>query len=153
MDRMIVSRFCHQRHRNPEIQPEGSSGRCSSFVGWGSGNKALAIFGDPDVLRGKSDNILFSGSRENTYKKTHMEIVGLIFTVIGLIIALVFGIQILILAFKESVLWGLGSMFVPFVGLIFIIKFWEKTKKPFLYYLTCIPFFIIGSILASSQAS
>jgi hypothetical protein len=82
-----------------------------------------------------------------------MQTVGIIFSVIGLIIALVFGIKLLILAFKESALWGLGSMFIPFVGLIFVIKFWDKTKKPFLYYLACIPFFIIGGVMSASQAS
>lgn len=39
---------------------------------------------------------------------------------------------ILVTAFKESVLWGLGFLFVPFVSLIFIIKHWSETRKPFL---------------------
>lgn len=80
-----------------------------------------------------------------------MEILGIACLVIGLIIALVFGIQLLILAFKESILWGLGSLFVPFVSLIFIIMFWDKTKKPFLCYLISIPFFILGVVLMPDQ--
>lgn len=46
-----------------------------------------------------------------------------------------YGIKLLILAFQESVLWGLGSLFVPFVSLIFIIMHWERCRSPFLRYL------------------
>ncbi|MEQ9497006.1 MAG: hypothetical protein RIT81_09105 [Deltaproteobacteria bacterium] len=37
-----------------------------------------------------------------------------------------------VLAFQESVLWGIGSIMVPFVSLVFAIMFWDVTKKPFL---------------------
>ena len=67
---------------------------------------------------------------------------------IGFLIALFFGIKLLIIAFRESVLWGLGSLFVPFVGLIFVIMHWEQTKKPFLYSFLAIPFYIVGFLLA-----
>lgn len=77
-----------------------------------------------------------------------METVGLICLVIGLLIALFYGIKLLIIAFKTSILWGLGSLFVPFVSLIFIFMHWEKTKSPFLRSLLSIPFFIIGSLLS-----
>ena len=48
------------------------------------------------------------------------------------LVALVFGIMLLVQAFKVHVLWGLGSLFVPFVGLIFAIMHWPQAKKPFL---------------------
>lgn len=47
---------------------------------------------------------------------------------IGFVIALIFGIKLLIIAFKESVLWGIGSLLVPFVSLIFIAMHWDKCK-------------------------
>ncbi len=72
---------------------------------------------------------------------------GIVFTLIGLVIALIFGIQLLIIAFRQSVWWGLGFLFVPFVSLIFVIMHWEQTSKPFLLYLICIPFFVVGAIL------
>jgi len=50
----------------------------------------------------------------------------------GIGIALVGNIQILIMAFRESVLWGLGILFVPFVGLIFVVMRWQDCWKPFL---------------------
>ena len=79
-----------------------------------------------------------------------MEIVGIICIGIGVIIGLFFGIQLLIKAFNVSVLWGLGSIFVPFVGLIFVIMHWEQAKSPFLKSLIAIPFYIIGMALMAS---
>ena len=63
---------------------------------------------------------------------------------------LVFGIQILIKAFQQSIWWGLGYIFVPFVSLIYIVMFWDDTKKPFLYSLACVPVFVLGMVLAGS---
>ena len=50
-----------------------------------------------------------------------------------LLVAAVFGIMLLVEAFKVHVLWGLGSIFVPFVSLIFVIMHWQVAKKPFLW--------------------
>jgi hypothetical protein len=79
-----------------------------------------------------------------------METVGLVCMLIGLVISLIYGIKILILAFKTSILWGLGSLLVPFVSLIFIVMYWQETKSPFLRSLLAIPFFIIGALLGTS---
>ncbi len=79
-----------------------------------------------------------------------MAILGLACAVIGLVIALVFGIQLLILAFRTSILWGLGYIFVPFVSLIFIAVHWDEAKTPFLRGLLAIPFFIGAVVLAPS---
>jgi len=51
---------------------------------------------------------------------------------IALLVALVSGIWLLVVAFKTSVWWGLGSLFIPFVSLIFVIMNWQAAKKPFL---------------------
>lgn len=40
-----------------------------------------------------------------------------------------------VVAFRQSIWWLLGCWFVPFVGLIFLIKFWSEAKRPFLLYL------------------
>ena len=77
-----------------------------------------------------------------------MEIISSSLIIVGFIISLVFGLQLLIMAFKESVLWGLGYIFIPFVALVFVIIYWSETKKPFLLGLLGIPFIIIGIILA-----
>ena len=51
---------------------------------------------------------------------------------IGAIIAVIAGIWFLVVAFSESVLWGLGCLLIPFVSLIFLIMHWDKAGKPFL---------------------
>jgi hypothetical protein len=76
-----------------------------------------------------------------------MSIIGTMLMLFGNIGILIFGIWILVIAFKESVLWGLGCIFVPFVALIFVAKNWEKTKGPFLGQLTCLVPTIAGSVL------
>jgi len=76
-----------------------------------------------------------------------MEIVGSILVVIGLIIALVYGIILLVKAFQTHILWGLGSLFVPLVSLVFVIMHWDVAKKPFLMYLISIPFIIVGLVM------
>jgi len=82
-----------------------------------------------------------------------MAIIGMGFFLIGMGIGLFYGVQLLILAFEESVLWGLAYIFIPFAALIFIITNWQETKSPFLRGLIAIPFYIIGAMLTGgSQA-
>jgi hypothetical protein len=52
---------------------------------------------------------------------------------LGLLISIVAGIWLLVVAFKTSVWWGLGSLLIPFVALIFVIMHWQVAKKPFLW--------------------
>jgi hypothetical protein len=65
---------------------------------------------------------------------------------LGGIIALVGGIWLLVVAFKQSVWWGLGSLIVPFVGLIFAIMNWQIAKTPFLVYVGGIILCVIGAM-------
>lgn len=76
-----------------------------------------------------------------------LAVLGGILMFVGAIIGLIFGIIILVKAFQTHILWGLGSIFVPFVSLIFIIVHWEVAKKPFLKGLIAIPFYLVGAIL------
>ena len=76
---------------------------------------------------------------------------GSILILIGFIIGLIFVLQILILAFKESRVWFIGSLIIPFVMLIFVIMHWEKAKSPFLKGLIAIPFYVIGAIMVGSS--
>lgn len=43
------------------------------------------------------------------------------------------GVWLLLLAFQESVLWGLACLFVPCVQLVFVVKFWHRAKRAFLF--------------------
>ena len=78
-----------------------------------------------------------------------MELIGIILLVIALIICFIYGLKLIIIAFQESVLWGLLYLFLPFANLYFIITRWPECKSPFLKSLLAIPFIIIGSMMIS----
>ena len=82
-----------------------------------------------------------------------MEFIAYALLIVGFIIALFYGIQLLILAFRTSILWGLGYLFIPFVALIFVIVHWDEAKTPFLRGLLAIPFYIVGILLLPNSAA
>ena len=55
-----------------------------------------------------------------------MEVVGTILIWVGFTDALVGGIWFHLVAFRESFLWGIGCLFVPFVSLFFLAQHAEK---------------------------
>lgn len=77
-----------------------------------------------------------------------MALVGTILQAIGGIAMLVFMIQILILAFKKSVGWGLASLLLPFAIFVFVAQNWAACKTPFLRWLMALVVFGIGTGLA-----
>jgi len=77
-----------------------------------------------------------------------MATLGWIITLVGAIGALVFWIQILIVAFKTHIGWGLASLFIPFVGLVFVAMHWQETKTPFLRGLICVVVQIVGMVIS-----
>jgi hypothetical protein len=76
-----------------------------------------------------------------------MSAVALALLAVGGIVVLVAGVMLLVKAFQTSVLWGLGYMFVPFVSLIFVVLYWQETKKPFLYLLGGAAILLVGVVL------
>lgn len=58
-----------------------------------------------------------------------MAIVLLGLTVVGWLVMLVGGILILIAAFKENIWWGLGSLLLPIVALVFVAMHWDRSRK------------------------
>ncbi|MEM7146253.1 MAG: hypothetical protein AAF591_14035 [Verrucomicrobiota bacterium] len=82
-----------------------------------------------------------------------MATIGTILLFVGAIISLVYAIFILVNAFKKSILWGLGSLFVPFVGLIFVIMHWDQNKQPFIRYLIGVAISIVGAVLGGAGAA
>jgi hypothetical protein len=79
-----------------------------------------------------------------------MEILGMILMFVGLAVSAVGGIWLIVVAFQESVLWGLGSIFVPFVGLIFVIMHWNVAKKPFLINIGGALLMVLGVVLGGT---
>jgi hypothetical protein len=62
----------------------------------------------------------------------------------GLILMLVGGLFFIISAFQESILWGLGVLFLPFVSLVFLVLAWPRAKGPFFLQLYGIVIVLIG---------
>ncbi len=77
-----------------------------------------------------------------------MGTLGMILSVVGGIGALIFGIQILILAFRTSLAWGLCSLLIPLVIFFYVAKNWAACKTPFLRWLACAVLAAIGSGLS-----
>lgn len=74
-----------------------------------------------------------------------MGLLGTILSFVGGIGALIFGIQILIHAFKRSVGWGIASLLIPFVIFVWAAKHWGELKKPTLMMIGCMVIAMIGS--------
>ena len=81
-----------------------------------------------------------------------MAAVGMLVMGVGAIVSLIFSVIILIKAFQTSLLWGLGSLFIPFVILIFVIKNWADTKQPFLYAVGGWVLMIVGGVLGGASS-
>jgi hypothetical protein len=78
--------------------------------------------------------------------------VGVFLFFLGIAVNTLAGLVILVKAFKVSVGWGLAVMFIPFVGLFFIIKNWEDTKTPFLASIGGGVMMVLGAIVTGVTA-
>ena len=81
-----------------------------------------------------------------------MVFLGMALDGIGYIIMLVGSIWVLVIAFQESVLWGVCALLIPFAILVFVVMNWEKAGKPFLISLAGIVPMVIGTVIAASGA-
>ncbi len=57
--------------------------------------------------------------------------IGLVFFG-GWITSVIAGLWLLGKAFGESAMWGLACLFIPFAGLVFVIKHWDVAGLPFI---------------------
>lgn len=62
-------------------------------------------------------------------------------------------VWLLVLAFKESTLWGLAVFFIPFVSVFFSIKFWAEAKKPFLLHFAASTGAIVLAVVTAISAA
>ena len=81
-----------------------------------------------------------------------MEVIGMILMAVGMIVAFIGGIWFLVVAFQESVLWGVGCLLVPFVSLIFLIMYWDVAGKPFLIQLAGVVPMFAGMMMMGPNA-
>jgi hypothetical protein len=91
-----------------------------------------------------------SKSKLSGTERAVMAVLGLLLMGIGYLVAFIGGIWIVVIAFQESILWGLGSLLVPLVGLIYVAMHWEETKKPFLILVGGIVVAVLGIIVAGA---
>jgi hypothetical protein len=73
--------------------------------------------------------------------------------VLGWLLVLVGGIWLAIGAFRVSILWGLGVIFVPFVSLVFLVMQWEENKRAFFISLAGGALLVIGIAGTSSRTA
>ena len=79
-----------------------------------------------------------------------MEIFAMLLVIVGFIAFLIGGIWFLVESFRESIWWGLGVMFVPFVEIVFLIAHWRIASKPFGLQLAGMALLFIGSLISES---
>lgn len=70
-----------------------------------------------------------------------MELISFLLMFIGIAILALSAWRIIGLAFDSSPAWGICSLLIPVVMLVFSIIHWKQTKKPVAVGLLCIPFF------------
>ena len=51
--------------------------------------------------------------------------------VLGLGLSFVGTLWMLVLAFRTSIWWGLGCLFIPFVQLFYLFSHWKEAGNPF----------------------
>jgi len=79
-----------------------------------------------------------------------MAALGTVLLIIGFIGMIVGSIWFLIEAFNESVMWGLGCFFVPFVSLFFLIMHFDRACKPFLVQIISLVPIVLGMLIGRS---
>ena len=60
-----------------------------------------------------------------------MIVVGHILLGLGLAVALVGNVMFLTVAFRRSLWWFFGCLFIPVVDIVFLFLNWKATAKPF----------------------
>jgi hypothetical protein len=68
---------------------------------------------------------------------------------LGLGMILLGSVRIMISAFRTSILWGLGWLFLPFGKLIYLIVHWDEAKPGFFLYLKGVGILALGTFLAA----
>lgn len=72
---------------------------------------------------------------------------GIILGAFGMIVTGI--VRIWISAFRNSIIWGLGCLFIPFCTWIYLIVHWQDAKSGFFLYLKGIGALIVGGMLAA----
>ncbi|MEH6422477.1 hypothetical protein [Pseudomonas sp. CGJS7] len=63
---------------------------------------------------------------------------------LGVALCLIGGLWIVINAFRKSIWWGLGSLIIPFVAVVFAIINFAENKIPLAIYVVGIILLVVG---------
>lgn len=74
-----------------------------------------------------------------------------ILLVIGVLVAIVGGIQFLILAFREHILWGIGCLVFWPIAIAFVLNHWYISKGPFLTHVAGLVIVVFAGMVAGIQ--
>jgi hypothetical protein len=80
-----------------------------------------------------------------------MEILGLILFAVGVIFAAIGGLWVVVKAFQTSLIWGLCSLLIPLVALVFAITHWDDCKKPFGIWALGVIMYVGGFLFAADS--
>lgn len=69
----------------------------------------------------------------------------------GYVLALIGYLIIVIAAFRESAVWGIGVLLVPIVSLIFVALNWHVARGGFVLYLAGVGLVIAGAFLGGGH--
>jgi hypothetical protein len=66
---------------------------------------------------------------------------------LGWLLMVVGGLWGLVLAFKQSLMWGLLYIFVPLANVVFLIKHWAITRNAFFLVVSGVVLVVIGAVM------
>jgi hypothetical protein len=72
---------------------------------------------------------------------------------VGGVLLLIGSVMFIVNAFKVSVAWGLGVLFLAPVGLVFLVKNWRESKMSFLLSLAGAALVVVGMLLGHPVAT
>jgi hypothetical protein len=78
-------------------------------------------------------------------------IVGYILLVIGCIVGLAGDVMFLNAAYRRSLAWLFGCLFVPFVGEVFLLTHWRAAWRPYVISLLGFAVACIGAVMSQWQ--
>lgn len=79
-----------------------------------------------------------------------MDAVGIVLIGLGGIAAVVGGLWVIVMAFQESVLWGLVCLLIGPAMIVFAIMHWEEAKTPFLISVAGSVVLVLGFVVGGS---
>lgn len=107
------------------------------------------------VTAGASEPATAGATASSGESKAHPLVGFVAMAWIGICLLVLVGasIALVVVAFQESVGWGLVALLVPCGRLVFLVKHWERAKVPFFWQLGSFAAMIVGGIVIGGIAA